>query len=314
MRFSGRFAESLLTEQLDRVSLSFLVEDLQIRARWDRAQHLLRTGRARTGSTSGGVGRRGLRRLSRMAGAARRANLADPGLRDPAHRSVRLHDRLGQCPDRLLLHRCDGRGTPDRAATDRRTGGRPRSGVISPNDPEAMQRHTDECRVRRFDFVADPSQQMAWLDGPHIKRLIDGADVPVLQRLRGRSDHPEDRLVARGNPGAGRGPGDHPRCQGIQCRDRGWASSGRTRSRGRWHGSIRPGSATRTAQDSLLDSPGRCSLERCAQIGSLLATYAIEVVGTQEYRFGDTFLARFDDAYGTEAADEIAPHLSHLRL
>ena len=31
MRFSGRFAESLLTEQLDRVSLSFLVEDLQIR-------------------------------------------------------------------------------------------------------------------------------------------------------------------------------------------------------------------------------------------------------------------------------------------
>ena len=31
MRFSGRFADSLLTEQLDRVSLSFLVEDLQIR-------------------------------------------------------------------------------------------------------------------------------------------------------------------------------------------------------------------------------------------------------------------------------------------
>src|SRR4051812_19041054 len=31
MRFSGQFAESLVTEQLDRVSLSFLVEDLQIR-------------------------------------------------------------------------------------------------------------------------------------------------------------------------------------------------------------------------------------------------------------------------------------------
>ena len=31
MRFSGQFAESLLSEQLDRVSLSFLVEDLQIR-------------------------------------------------------------------------------------------------------------------------------------------------------------------------------------------------------------------------------------------------------------------------------------------
>ena len=47
--------------------------------------------------------------------------------------------------------------------------------VISPNDPEAMQRHTEECRSRRFKFLADPSQQMAWLDGSQIKRLIDGA-------------------------------------------------------------------------------------------------------------------------------------------
>jgi adenosine kinase len=51
------------------------------------------------------------------------------------------------------------------------------------------------------------------------------------------------------------------------------------------------------------------SLERCAQVGSLLASYAIEVVGTQEYRLGDTFLARFEEAYGKEAAAEIAPNL-----
>jgi adenosine kinase len=56
------------------------------------------------------------------------------------------------------------------------------------------------------------------------------------------------------------------------------------------------------------------SLERCAQLGSLLATYAIEVVGTQEYRFDGTFLARFEEAYGPTATSEIAPHLSDLRL
>ena len=55
-------------------------------------------------------------------------------------------------------------------------------------------------------------------------------------------------------------------------------------------------------------------LERCAQLGSLLASYAIEVVGTQEYRFGETFLTRFEDAYGAEAASDIAPHLGNLRL
>ena len=49
-------------------------------------------------------------------------------------------------------------------------------------------------------------------------------------------------------------------------------------------------------------------------MGSLLASYAIEVVGTQEYRFGDTFLTRFEEAYGTAAAAEIAPHLCRLRL
>jgi hypothetical protein len=46
----------------------------------------------------------------------------------------------------------------------------------------------------------------------------------------------------------------------------------------------------------------------------LLAAYAIEVVGTQEYRFDGTFIARFEDAYGTAAAAEIAPHLGQLRL
>ena len=56
------------------------------------------------------------------------------------------------------------------------------------------------------------------------------------------------------------------------------------------------------------------SLERCAQLGSLLATYAIEVVGTQEYRFGGNFIARFEEAFGSEAASEIAQHVSELRL
>ena len=57
-------------------------------------------------------------------------------------------------------------------------------------------------------------------------------------------------------------------------------------------------------------------LERCAQLGSLLASYAIEVVGTQEYRFGDTFLARFEEAYGSggrrrdRAAPEPSPAVS----
>jgi adenosine kinase len=50
--------------------------------------------------------------------------------------------------------------------------------------------------------------------------------------------------------------------------------------------------------------------ERCAQLGSMIATYVIETTGTQEYRFTSAeFLARFKEAYGASAAAEIEPHL-----
>ena len=53
------------------------------------------------------------------------------------------------------------------------------------------------------------------------------------------------------------------------------------------------------------------SHERCAQLGSLIATYVIETMGTQEYRFTrDEFLARFCEAYGDVAGAEVAPHLA----
>ena len=51
--------------------------------------------------------------------------------------------------------------------------------------------------------------------------------------------------------------------------------------------------------------------ERCAQLGSMLATYCLETTGTQEYRFTkDEFLKRFQDAYGDIATAEIEPHLN----
>jgi adenosine kinase len=52
------------------------------------------------------------------------------------------------------------------------------------------------------------------------------------------------------------------------------------------------------------------SLERCAQIGSMIATYVIETTGTQEYRFSAIeFAERFQAAYGEEAAADIRIHL-----
>jgi adenosine kinase len=49
--------------------------------------------------------------------------------------------------------------------------------------------------------------------------------------------------------------------------------------------------------------------ERAAQIGSMLATYVIETVGTQEYDLrADAFVSRFEAAYGADAATEVKAH------
>ena len=56
------------------------------------------------------------------------------------------------------------------------------------------------------------------------------------------------------------------------------------------------------------------SLERCAQVGSLLATHVLETVGTQEYRMEPgAAMQRFADAYGDEAASEVAGHVMGAR-
>ena len=49
--------------------------------------------------------------------------------------------------------------------------------VISADDPAAMVRHSEECRERGYAFAADPSQQIARMDGPELIALIDGASL-----------------------------------------------------------------------------------------------------------------------------------------
>ena len=175
MRFSGQFSESLVTEQLDRVSLSFLVEDLQIR----------RGGIAP--NICFGLAALGLEPL--LVGSVGedfgdyRAWLERHGVRTwPIWVSETQHTARFICTTDSVNAQIGSFYTGAMAEARQielqpiaeRAGGLDLV-VISPNDPEAMLRHTDECRSRGLDFVADPSQQMAWLDGPKIKRLIDGA-------------------------------------------------------------------------------------------------------------------------------------------
>src|ERR1700712_1427917 len=175
MSFGGKFADSLVVEQLDKLSVSFLVDDLEIR----------RGGCA--GNIAFGLSRLGGRPV--LVGAAGedfadyRSWLERPGVDcDSVHISDSLHTARFVCTTDASMAQFASfyPGAMSEARLIElepivRRAGAPTFVLIGPDDPEGMRRHTRECRHRGYPFVADPSQQLAFGDGEMIRELVDGA-------------------------------------------------------------------------------------------------------------------------------------------
>lgn len=309
MTFRGRFADSLVPDQLDKISLSFLSEHLEVR----------RGGCA--GNVSFGMAALGQRPL--LVGAVGddfadyRSWLERHGVDcGSVHYSRTAHTARFMCTtdDTMAQIATFYTGAMAEAALielapiAERVGGLDLV-VISPNDPNAMLRHTQECRDRGIPFAADPSQQMAWMDGPSIRSLIDGAaylftneyELHLAVQKTGWSEEEIGERVAVQVTTLGK--------EGARIVARGSepvvvpVAPERQRAEPTGVGdAFRAGFLTGLA----LDLP----LEQCGQLGSLLATYVFETVGTQEYvlRQGE-FLGRLAEAYGPASAELVAPRI-----
>jgi adenosine kinase len=309
MHFPGRFAEQLLPDQLHNISLSFLVDDLVVR----------RGGIA--ANIAFGMGQLGLRPV--LVGAVG-ADFADyqawlerhnvdcdsVHVSDVAHtaRFVCTTDEdMCQVASFYAGAMAEARNI-ELAPVARRLGSLDLV-VISPNDPVAMVRHTEECRQSGYPFAADPSQQLARMSGEEVRRLIDGAsylltneyEKELLESKTGLSDRQVlDQVAVRvttlGKAGVvitGRDmdPVRVPVAQEVQAYDPTGVGDG-----------FRAGFFTARSWG--------LNLERSAQVGSLLATHVLETVGTQEYQVRrDDFLKRLRASYGDVAAEDVAPHL-----
>ncbi|HMC68722.1 MAG TPA: carbohydrate kinase family protein, partial [Mycobacteriales bacterium] len=175
MHFPGRFAEQLLPDQLHKVSLSFLVDDLVVR----------RGGIA--ANIAFGMGQLGLRPI--LVGAVGadfadyRAWLERHGVDcESVHVSDVAHTARFVCTtdnDNCQVASfyagamAEARNIELAPVADRLAG--LDLVIISPNDPVAMLRHTEESRDRGYPFAADPSQQLARMSGEEVRQLIDGA-------------------------------------------------------------------------------------------------------------------------------------------
>jgi len=305
MTFPGRFADQLLPDQLQQVSLSFLVDELEIR----------RGGIA--ANISFGLGCLGLRPL--LVGAVGadfaeyRAWLERHGVDcSGVHVSELRHTARFMCTtdaDHNQMASFYAGAMSEARNIELAPLGDLDLVVISPNDPEAMVRHTEECRTRGVPFAADPSQQLARMDGAEVRSLIGGAaylftneyEKALCEQKSGWSDaeildQVGVRVTTLGSKGVvidRKGePGLHvpaaPEVRKVEPTGVGDA--------------FRAGFLAAVAWG--------LGLERAAQLGNLIAAHALETAGGQEYRIErDGLLARLARAYGPEAAEEVGAHL-----
>ena len=189
--------------------------------------------------------------------------------------------------------------------------GTPELVIIGANDPDAMFLHTEECRELGLAFAADPSQQLARLSGEEIRKLIDGATYLFT------NDYEWDLLLQKS--GSERGRGDEP---DRPARHDAWAPRASTwcRRDGTFvHVDVVPethqadptgiGDAFRAG--FLTGRSAGLSLERSAQLASLVAVLVLEAPGPQEWTWDkDAAITRIADAYGADAGAEIAAALA----
>ncbi len=308
MTFEGKFEDSLVVEQLDKLSVSFLVNDLEIR----------RGGVAP--NICFGLGQLGLAPV--LVGAAGedftdyRSWLERHGVDcESVHISETKHTARFVCTTDTTMAQfasfypgamSEAREIELLPIVERV--GAPDYVLIGADDPDGMLRHTEECRQRGYSFIADPSQQLAFGEGDLIRRLIEGAallfsneyESHMIEQKTGWSAEEilglvGTQVITLGKNGVrivaqGQEPVVVPALDNVNA--------------------VEPtgvGDAFRAG--FLAATEWGLSHERAAQVGCTIAAYVVETVGTQEYTFTrEEFVARLGASYGDDAAAEVAKH------
>jgi adenosine kinase len=310
MTFPGKFSEQLIADKLDKVSLSFLVEDLAIR----------RGGVA--ANIAFGLGVLGLRPL--LVGAVGadfedyRRWLEDHGVSTAGVRMSVLHhtarficttDQDGNQIGSFYAGAMSEDGEIDLVPLSASHGGIDLV-LIGASDPGAMVTHTAQCRDSGLAFAADPSQQLARILGDEqVRELVDGAaylfgneyEEALIERKSGWGtaemlNRVQVRITTLGAHGARIEQAGQPSITVAGVADAQPADP--------------TGSGDAFRSGFLAAVAWGLSLERAAQLGNLMAVHALEATGPQEYELKPGPLAdRFAVAYGDAAAAEVAEHL-----
>jgi len=313
MHFPGKFTDSLLPDQLERVSLSFLVDNLVVH-RGGVAGNIA-FGMAELGLSPVLVDAVGADFDDYAAWLARHGVNCDHLLRCDDVQTARFvcttdseMNQIGSFYSGAMSRAGDIELRPIIEAL-----GGTDMVVIGAGDPDGMIRHSQECRDHGYTFAADPSQQLAFMQGPQVLQLIEGAEylftndyeLGLLKSKTGLSDQEilqkvRYRVTTHG-------------ARGVEIESADGDVPGSTMAVGvvAETGKVDPTGVGDAFRSGFLSGRSRgLSLERSAELGSLLATLVLETHGTQEYVFViEEARERLTGAYGAGAAGEIAAAL-----
>jgi adenosine kinase len=310
MKFPGKFSEQLLADHLQKVSLSFLVDDLVVHrggvaGNMAYAIGVLGGDVALVGAvgkdfdeyrgwlTSHGVGCDSVL-ISDAAYTARFVCTTDE---DMAQIASFYPGAMSESRNIKLADVVSRTGAIDLV-------------IVGANDPDAMFLHTEECRALGLAFAADPSQQLARLSGEEIRKLIDGATYLFT------NDYEWDLLLQK----SGWTEAEVMSQIGLRVTTLGPKGVDLVSADGACvHVDVVPethqadptgiGDAFRAG--FLTGRAAGLSLERSAQLASLVAVLVLEATGPQEWTWDKAAaITRISDAYGADAGAEIAAALA----
>jgi adenosine kinase len=306
MHFPGRFADQLVADRLDRVSLSFLVDDLVVRRGGIGAN--IAFGMGVLGCSPVLVGAVGQDFADYRSWLERHGVDCSGVLVSEVAHTARFvcttDDDMNQIASFYAGAMSESRNIELAPIADRV--GELDLVLISPDDPEGMVRHAEECRQRGYSFAVDPSQQLARMDGAQVRGFVEGArylfsndyEWELLLQKTGWTE--QDvlsrvglRITTLGEKGV-----EILGADGTALQVPAVPELGKVDPTGVGDG-FRAG--------FLAGTTAGLGLERAAQLGSLIAVLVLETVGTQEWVLDrESAVARVREAFGPESADEIA--------
>lgn len=171
--------------------------------------------------------------------------------------------------------------------------------MVSPNDPRAMDKYIQECKELNYKYIYDPSQQVVRVSGDEIKSGIEGAiglfvndyeNSLVKKKTRlseeNMSDNLEFMVITKGDVGSV-----------VISKNEEWHVNAVAPTK-----IVDPTGAGDAYRAGFLTGYSHSwAYEMCAEMGSLAATYCLENDGPQGHHFTvPEFISRFREHFDDE--------------